>query len=181
MEPVPPRDNYAEEGDYLIIEDESGRAKLAGNIDVGNLVTGVVIAVLGKEDANGDFIVEEHCFAGIPDVAECVSLPNMKQRDNALVAIVSGLNIGGSQSDSMSLNLLGEFLNCNLGSLADQQKEGDICRVIIAGNSISHASNKNSLVGFLWLYFLFLILILNGMFVMYRILMQVETKKPPQV
>lgn len=46
--PLPPRSNYNDEQDVLILEDELQRIKLEGNINVPELVTGVVAAVLGK-------------------------------------------------------------------------------------------------------------------------------------
>lgn len=48
--PLPPRLNYNDEQDVLILEDELQRIKLEGKINVPELVTGVVAAVLGKFD-----------------------------------------------------------------------------------------------------------------------------------
>lgn len=48
MAPPPARSHYTEEKDFLILEDDLQRIKLIGKIDVHNLVTGVVSAVLGK-------------------------------------------------------------------------------------------------------------------------------------
>lgn len=45
--PVLPRSNYNDESDTLILEDELQRIKLEA-INVGEMVTGVIGAVLGK-------------------------------------------------------------------------------------------------------------------------------------
>lgn len=39
---------------------------LVGNINAGDFVTGVVVALLGHEDDSGKFIVEEVCPANMP-------------------------------------------------------------------------------------------------------------------
>lgn len=46
--PLPPRSNYNDENDVLILEDELQRIRLEGKINVPEMVTGIVAAVLGK-------------------------------------------------------------------------------------------------------------------------------------
>lgn len=46
--PLPPRSNYNDENDLLILEDELQRIKLDGKINVPEMVTGIIGAVLGK-------------------------------------------------------------------------------------------------------------------------------------
>lgn len=46
--PLPPRSNYNDETDVLILEDELQRIRLDGKINVSEMVTGIVSAVLGK-------------------------------------------------------------------------------------------------------------------------------------
>lgn len=49
-----------------MLEDESGRIKLVGDVvKKAGLVTGVVVAALGAETANGDFEVIELCYPGL--------------------------------------------------------------------------------------------------------------------
>lgn len=50
--PLPPLSNYNDESDALILEDELQRIKLDGKINVGEMVTGVIGAVLGKHRVN---------------------------------------------------------------------------------------------------------------------------------
>lgn len=57
---------YVNTTDYLILEDELQRILLIGKIDVGQFVTGVVVALLGYEDDSGKFFVEEACSANMP-------------------------------------------------------------------------------------------------------------------
>lgn len=64
--PQPPRSNYVSNSDQLILEDEIQRIKLVGsNLDIKKLVTGIVIALLGFENSDGKFEVEDYCFAGV--------------------------------------------------------------------------------------------------------------------
>jgi len=51
------------------LEDELQRILLVGNTNIGEFVTGVVIALLGHEDDSGKFIVEDICPANMPVVA----------------------------------------------------------------------------------------------------------------
>lgn len=60
-------DTFCDDEDALVLEDETARIKLSGEIDVGCLVTGIIIGVRGVLDEKaGVFVVEETCFAGKP-------------------------------------------------------------------------------------------------------------------
>lgn len=55
---VQPSNNYASVDDKLFLEDETLRVRLVGNhMDVQEMVTGLVCAVLGHELENGTFWV----------------------------------------------------------------------------------------------------------------------------
>ncbi|CAF4542860.1 unnamed protein product, partial [Rotaria magnacalcarata] len=58
----PPRTRYVDPTDKLILEEESQRIELNGNIDINQFVTGIVIAVHGYENDRGVFIVKDYCF-----------------------------------------------------------------------------------------------------------------------
>ena len=64
LTPHPPRTKYVGVNDKLILEDEVQRITLTGNLPSRDLVTGVVVALLGRDLHNGCFNVEEYCFAG---------------------------------------------------------------------------------------------------------------------
>lgn len=48
LAPLPPRSNYSDETDVLILEDELQRIRLEGNIDASSMITGIVAAVQGN-------------------------------------------------------------------------------------------------------------------------------------
>ena len=55
-----------------MLEDESGRIRLIGKIlEDTQLVTGVIVGVLGAETSNGDFEAIDLCFPGMaPQASE---------------------------------------------------------------------------------------------------------------
>lgn len=53
-----PKSDYCSEKDLPFLEDEMLRIKLVGEqVDLKNIVTGVVCAILGNENSDGTFIV----------------------------------------------------------------------------------------------------------------------------
>lgn len=89
--PPAPRPKFYSAQDAVLLEDESGRVRLVGNVikrernrEGGGLVTGkitrtlstlyrsditgVIMAALGMETSAGDFEVVDLCFAGLPDL-----------------------------------------------------------------------------------------------------------------
>ena len=72
------RDTYTSDDDTLVLEDESGRVSLRGDVlDVHGLTTGVVCAVWGKVVEGGDFHVKKITLPGVPPAkplseGECV-------------------------------------------------------------------------------------------------------------
>lgn len=48
LAPQPIRNNFSDETDILILEDEVQRIQLLGSMPTSDLVTGIVMAVLGK-------------------------------------------------------------------------------------------------------------------------------------
>lgn len=131
-----------------MLEDDSGRIRLVGEIfDQYVLVTGCIAAVLGTENADGEFDVIDVKFADLAPQPERWQLSKQKDEDVEMtdtpsagqgkkIAIVSGLELSGSDTSyAMELNLLLEFL---LGEALDPTTQGElahISRLIIAGNS----------------------------------------------
>lgn len=62
----PPPGKIHSPDDQVMLEDESGRIKLIGEMlnDV-QLVTGVIVGILGVDTINGEFEVVDLCFAGM--------------------------------------------------------------------------------------------------------------------
>lgn len=105
--------------DSLVLEDQSGRVALQSSdkFAAGDLVTGVVVAVLGHETAAGEFLIEDVCFhqpgpqQGIPEDAP----------DDVFVALISGLCVGPDSGDSMlPLQMFIDYVSGELGSVGEQ-------------------------------------------------------------
>lgn len=142
-----------------MLEDESGRLRLIGKtLTTELLVTGCIIAVMGTENADGDFEVIDIKVPDLPrqpTPAELAPKPIQGQGvdgsgDTSMtstaamsgrgkVAIISGLGITGT-SALLSLDLLLEFLLGESTSPSLQALSASITRLIIAGNSIADAA-----------------------------------------
>lgn len=143
-----------------MLEDDSGRVRLVGDrITSLPLVTGCIIAVMGTENASGEFEVLDVKFPDLAPQPERWALSTGKaatngktEKDedadmsgtgaapirNKQIAIVSGLSFAGNDAScALELNLLLEYL---LGESLAPPAQGEvshISRLIIAGNSIS--------------------------------------------
>lgn len=160
---------FSDEGSSTVsLEDDSGRIILIGNaLNTVALVTGCIVAIMGTENANGEFEVIDIKF---PDLAPqpdrwALSKPppntdpkptskkgkpaQLKEEDVEMadsspptsggkIAIVSGLEFSGTDTSyAMELDLLLEYL---LGEALDPSAQAElshISRLIIAGNSIA--------------------------------------------
>ncbi|KAG8159037.1 hypothetical protein KVR01_011480 [Diaporthe batatas] len=162
-----------DDADTIMLEDDSGRIRLTGDILKSvMLVTGCIIAVVGTENASGDFEVLDVKFADLPPQPERWALSELPQNDangpaakgkkaaarsedvemtdasapggsSSKIAIVSGLNFDGNDTSyAFELNLLLEYL---LGQALDPSAQAEIShisRLIIAGNSIAAANPR---------------------------------------
>ncbi|MCJ1415017.1 hypothetical protein MMC32_001347 [Xylographa parallela] len=161
----PPREKYrsAAGEDLTMLEDESGRVRLVGTIlQTIMLVTGCIVAVMGTENANGEFEVIDLKIADLPrqpqrwerddSAALLANGSNGKRKSEdtesrvsgGKIAIVSGLGIRGDEANSLTLDLLMEFLLGEACGTAEQEDSSTISRLIIAGNSLSEASPLSS-------------------------------------
>lgn len=125
-----------------MLEDESGRLRLTGSLlRSTQLATGAVIAVLGTENANGDFEVID---IKVPDLPR---QPRRWERDQnqgsgskGKIAFVSGLGITGTSSDTLVLELLTDYILGYTGTSSSSENgppdASAITRLIIAGNSL---------------------------------------------
>lgn len=139
-------------GTQIMLEDESGRLRLTGSFLAGVLlVTGAIVAVVGTENADGDFEVLDLRVPDLPrqpqrwevedgEAAVKGKEVGLKRETGGKVAVISGLGVSGDEGDTLLLDLLAEYL---LGESADsesQQQAAEISRLVIAGNSLSHGS-----------------------------------------
>ena len=149
----PPRAKYTDEGEgQVMLEDESGRLSLTGGV-LGEmlLVTGAIVAVVGTENKDGEFEVLDLRVPDLPrqparwerddgEAAVKGKKVSSQRPKGGKVAIVSGLSISGDEGDTLTLDLLMEYLLGELTGPDDQEATSTISRLIIAGNSISHGS-----------------------------------------
>lgn len=157
---VPPsaRVKYQGEGAdraKVMLEDESGRLRLTGAGLAGcMLVTGAIVAVVGTENRDGEFEVVDLRVADLPrqpvrwereDAAAAVRgdavVRGERKGTRGKVAIVSGLGFSGDGgADPLTIDLLMEYLLGESASTFDQDATAQIARLVIAGDSIAHAS-----------------------------------------
>ncbi|GFG38024.1 hypothetical protein Cfor_10623 [Coptotermes formosanus] len=130
--PQPPRTHFVDDSDQLILEDELQRIRLTGNLDVHLVVTGVVCAVLGHEDGDGKFLVDDYCWAGL---SEPVQRPLQSAGDRFIV-LLSGLNLADSGDTLLPLQLFVDWIGGFLGDMGEQEHQACVVRVLIAGNSV---------------------------------------------
>ncbi len=140
-----------------MLEDESGRLRLIGTpLQISMLVTGCIIAVMGTENANGDFEIIDMKVPDLPrqpqrwerDEGSAIlangngksKIQGQKEHRGGKVAIVSGLGINGDEGDTLTLDLLMEYLLGEACGQSTQQGVGKISRLIIAGNSIQEGT-----------------------------------------
>ena len=135
-----------------MLEDESGRLRLAGVFLSSQLLTtGCIIAVMGTENADGDFEVVDLRFADLPrqperweraDAAMTLSgeQVNAEARPaSGKIAFVSGLGFSGEDGDVLALDMLSEYLLGESGGTNMQERTAQISRLIIAGGALAPA------------------------------------------
>lgn len=141
--PQPIRSKYVDESDKLILEDELQRITLVGSLSCHEVVTGVIVAVLGKEleHERGKFIAEDYCFQNIP-----VQVPRPFFSEDRYVVLVSGLELGGMEERLFALQMFLDLLTGQLGDPDQQLASSRIARLIVAGNSLSRSTQDKDSV-----------------------------------
>lgn len=141
--PQPMTSKYTSPSDQLILEDELQRIVLVGEIKVETSVTGIIIAVYGKEpeDDKGKFHVEDYCFQELP---KQTPLPGLDA--DSYLAFVSGLEIGSKMEQQFALQMFVDMVTGQLCDPGQQEGVANIVGVVIAGNSLSKdTQTKDSL------------------------------------
>ncbi|KAG7419763.1 hypothetical protein LZL87_000358 [Fusarium oxysporum] len=154
---------YFSKDDQVMLEDESGRIRLVGDVlKTVNLVTGCIIGVMGTENANGELEVIDIKFPDLPpqpdrwslskpssekaktkDEDEDMADASEAKKGNSKIAIVSGLSFSGTDaSHALELELLSEYLLGEAMTPLSQIDVSHISRLVIAGNSISTTDRK---------------------------------------
>ncbi|KAK6591196.1 DNA polymerase delta2 [Cryptosporidium xiaoi] len=136
--------DYISDDDKVYVEDSFSRVPLLidnsiveSNISHKELLSGTVIALKGCQVSCGDFLVKDYTFSIVPEkilIRENNSLLNSSMP--IYVGFISGMNIGQDYENSLSLQLLRDFI---LGvAFNDEQKfiSSRISQLVIAGNSI---------------------------------------------
>ncbi|KAI0255404.1 DNA polymerase alpha/epsilon subunit B-domain-containing protein [Lactifluus subvellereus] len=146
--PAPPRpEKIHSQDDQVMLEDESGRIKLIGNAlrDI-QVVTGVIVGVLGAETTSGEFEVVDLCYPGMApqaDEDDRMDIDDISRTNsdggarNEYVAFISGLDIGLSPAAEAQTQVLVEYLTGSCGDLDGQGFASQISRLIILGNSLA--------------------------------------------
>jgi len=150
----PPREKFTSPDgvDQVMLEDESGRLRLTGEyLKDCLLVTGCIVAVMGTENANGDFEIIDMKVPDLPrqperwardegDNAVKGKAQKQKREKSGKIALLSGLGFSGDAGDLLILDLLMEFLLGESASPALQEQAAQVSRIVIAGNSLSHGN-----------------------------------------
>ncbi|KAK6945374.1 DNA polymerase alpha/delta/epsilon, subunit B, partial [Dillenia turbinata] len=136
--------NFIHPDDHLVLEDESGRVKLGGTVLLpSKYVTGIVVALHGKDSGAGDFFVQDVLEAGLPPQIEQalksssiaylllglgVNNPLPQNRMNfyhpygifgedKYVVFVSGIRVGSNMSNPLQFQLLVDHITGHLGDV----------------------------------------------------------------
>ncbi|XP_075978642.1 DNA polymerase delta subunit 2 [Anticarsia gemmatalis] len=137
--PQAPRTHFVHESDSLVLEDELQRIKLVGEcIDVHQVVTGVVCALLGSEDEDGIFSVKDVCWAGCN-----IQKPLPKLSADKYIVLMSGLNTSNTADHMFSMHLFLEWLAGLSGTSEYQDEVSKIVRVIVAGGVFASHTNDS--------------------------------------
>lgn len=138
--PSAPKKYVQQDAPIVMLEDESGRAILHNTalLKHTGLVTGCFVAVLGIEIQAGIFEIMEVIY---PTPAPQRPLPTSSSLKKYL-ALVSGLKFSKDTEIDLRLIMLQQWLNGELGGSEDNSDSSQICRLVIAGNSVAEIERK---------------------------------------
>lgn len=125
---------FCSDDDSLVLEDEGARMVLRSECEglkLDAVVTGVVLAVRGRAEPGGDFVVSDVVWPGLAPQPERPLLDT-----DRYVALVSGLQLADRKADMMQVELLVDFLTGNLGASPEQQLSSKVVQLVVAGGSL---------------------------------------------
>lgn len=160
IQPVNREAKYIDpENDQIILEDDLQRILLkdAENskcelIKNNILCTGLVVALLGSENENSEFEVEDFTFKETT-VFDCKLIPRQSSnKDDKYIVFLSGIELGdGSNTNNylFKLQLLidylrGDFIDEFSNDLSNQLS--NTIRLVIAGNSLSSSTQSKDMI-----------------------------------
>lgn len=163
--PISSEENFTSDEDSLILHEIDENVQVIGDIDVHAHVTGIPVALLGRQMNSGaKFHVTDVCYAGLSlnvyKIPPTVQAQNgtSKYRNERLL-IVSGLEFGfdskTTKEDSalLTIEALKKLRSFIFGEISQDDDNGfndyKIVRVVIAGNSIAqgYTKAKTELIG----------------------------------
>lgn len=107
----------------LVLEDEFGRMALSGDLqklNVHELVTGVVIAVVGEEGSAGTFEVSDVIVMGLPPQPK---LPTPASSSPSYLLLTSGIKVGGQSGTKGDHHIALQLMCDYVTGLAGQGEE----------------------------------------------------------
>ncbi|TYZ66095.1 hypothetical protein PybrP1_013019, partial [[Pythium] brassicae (nom. inval.)] len=133
--------SIASDSDQLILEDESGRVELVGDVDIGRLVTGVVLGVRGVMRAGENAFAVRQLY--LPAFPPQTALPT--RAESEYVALVSGLSLGQrADASPLRTHVLVDYLAGRIGDADERRFVAKIVRTIVVGNSVAPAANASA-------------------------------------
>lgn len=119
--------------DTLLIEDESSRFEIFGNLDVQTFLTGQIIGAIGKKVADA---FEAETIIQVDTLPQEPFKPSAKE-SSQYICFVSGLQFGGPHTSSLSRGLFFDWLSGFIGEDGEfTEQSSKINQLIVAGNSI---------------------------------------------
>jgi len=92
------------------------------------------MAVRGRAEPGGDFVVSDVTFAGLAPQAPLPARP--PAGPDRYVALVSGLSLAQPAADGLSIQLLVDWLTGHLGAGPDQATAAGVVRLVLAGGAV---------------------------------------------
>ena len=160
IQPVNREAKYIDpENDQVILEDDLQRILLKDAevsncklIENNTLCTGLVVALLGSENENSEFEVEDFAFKETPVFETKIMPRSTSQKEDKYMVFLSGIELGdGSTTNNYMFKfqllidyLRGDFIDEYSNELSNQLS--NTIRLVIAGNSLSSSTQSKDMI-----------------------------------